>query len=88
MPTRDYSATIQEGFAAALRALRTERGLSQEELGFEADVHRTYIGELERGEKTPTIAMLAKVARPLGLRPSELLAAAESHAVRRGSAKR
>ena len=34
-----------------VRELRTERGLSQEELGFCAGLHRTYVGQIERGEK-------------------------------------
>lgn len=80
MPKRDYSSSIPEAFAKALRDLREEQGLSQEELGFQAGLHRTYIGELERGEKTPTITTLARVSHPLGLRPSELLAVAEGRA--------
>ena len=60
-------------FAANVRRLRTERGLSQEELGEAAGVHRTYIGMLERGEKNVTIYNIERVARALEVKPASLL---------------
>ena len=83
MAVQDYSSSLPKAFGATLRALRRSKGFSQEELGFRSGVHRTYIGELERGQKIPTIAMLARIAHPLALRPSELIRAAEVLASKR-----
>lgn len=48
-----------------IKQLRKERGWSQEELAHRANINRTYIGELERGEKNATIDSLAKVVNAL-----------------------
>lgn len=61
----------------AIRAVRVERQLSQEELGFRTGVHRNYIGGIERGERQPTVMVLARLAAGLGVRASEILACAE-----------
>ena len=47
--------------------------MSQEKLAEKADLHHNYVGELERGEKAATIDTLVKIAKALGVRPSELL---------------
>ena len=60
-------------FAGNVRRLRTERGLSQEELAEAAGVHRTYVGMLERGEKNVTIYNIERIARALDVRPASLL---------------
>ena len=60
-------------FAANVRRLRTERGLSQEDLAEAAGVHRTYIGMLERGEKNVTIYNIERIARALQVKASSLL---------------
>jgi transcriptional regulator with XRE-family HTH domain len=61
----------------AIRACRHERGLSQESLGLEASLDRSYMGQVERGEKNLGFTNLLKVARALDLKPSELLRRAE-----------
>jgi transcriptional regulator with XRE-family HTH domain len=60
-------------FGQNLAAHRKEAGLSQEELGFRANLHRTEVGMLERGIRLPRIDTLIKVAGSLGVPPGELL---------------
>ncbi|HKG01958.1 MAG TPA: helix-turn-helix transcriptional regulator [Conexibacter sp.] len=61
----------------AVRVLRTTRGDSQEALGFGADIHRNYVGAIERGELNPTYTVLLRVARGLAMPLSEVIALAE-----------
>lgn len=63
----------------AVREARARRGLSQEELGFAADLHRNYVGAIERGEINPTLRIIFKLAQGLVMLPSELLQLAEQH---------
>lgn len=60
-------------FASNVRRLRTERGMSQEQLAEAAGVHRTYVGMLERGEKNVTIYNIERIAKALAVDPSVLL---------------
>lgn len=69
---------LEEVFGNVLRTLRNERGLSQEALAHEADLDRTFISMLERGQRLPSIATLLAVARPLGLIGAELMARTET----------
>jgi transcriptional regulator with XRE-family HTH domain len=62
-----------EVVAATVRRLRTKRGWSQEELGERANLHRTYIGAIERCEENLTLRTLDKLAAALGVTPVELL---------------
>jgi transcriptional regulator with XRE-family HTH domain len=62
--------------ARNVRRLRIERGLTQEELGFEADVALRYIGMIERAETSATVGMLGKLADALGVALEDLLRAA------------
>ena len=59
--------------ARNLRRLRNARGWSQEAFAFEARIHRTYISDLERGRRNPTIAVVEKLAKVLDVTASELL---------------
>jgi transcriptional regulator with XRE-family HTH domain len=52
--------------------------VSQEELADLADIHRTYIGGIERGERNPTLTMIVRLARALGVPPAKLLETEES----------
>lgn len=61
----------------AIRDLRHDRGLSQEELGLKSGVHRNYIGGLERAERRPSVLTVKRLADGLGVPPSKLIAAAE-----------
>lgn len=59
------------GIGSLIRKIRIEKNLSQEGLAFECDLHRTYIGSLERGEKMATILTLEKVVKGLGISLSD-----------------
>lgn len=61
----------------AVRWIRARRGWSQEELGFEAGLHRNYIGAIERGEINATFSVLRRLARGLRMPLSELVAEGE-----------
>jgi len=65
----------------AVRILRATRGLSQEELGHRANLHRNYIGAIERGEINPTFRVLLKLERGLQMPLSELIEKYEEIAV-------
>ena len=56
-----------------MRELRKAKGLSQEELGERADLHRNFVGMLERGERNPTLVTLFRLADGLGVAPGDLL---------------
>jgi transcriptional regulator with XRE-family HTH domain len=60
-------------FAANLRARRLAAGLSQEQLSRLTDLHPTEISRLERGVREPRLSTIVRVARALGVSPSELL---------------
>ncbi len=64
---------LAERFGEVVRRLRKAAGLSQEGLADLCGLHRTYIGSIERGEKTVTIATATKIADALGLRLWQLL---------------
>lgn len=56
---------VNKALGSTIRELRKSQGLSQEKLAEKAGLHRTYIGALERGEKSPTIDTLTKVVLAL-----------------------
>lgn len=56
-----------------VRRLRRKQGLSQEELGFQAKLHRTYIGSIERGEQNVSVDNIHKLAKALKVSPKELM---------------
>jgi transcriptional regulator with XRE-family HTH domain len=64
---------VAECFAENLLILRRRSGLSQEDLGFAADLHRTEISQLERGMRLPRIDTVIKLAGALSVPPGELL---------------
>lgn len=64
---------IRERLARNLRLLRQEKGWSQEAFADEAGLHRTYISDLERGARNPTITVVDKLATALSVTPARLL---------------
>ena len=67
------SNSISIQFAEKLRKIRAELGYSQEQFAEVCDLHRTYIGKLERLERNPTLVVLDKIARALDMEVWELL---------------
>jgi transcriptional regulator with XRE-family HTH domain len=60
--------------AKRMRALREARGESQEEVGFRSGLHRTAVGQIERGEQVPSADTLVRVAGALEVDPGVLIA--------------
>lgn len=56
-----------------VRALRRERGLTQEELAARAEMERSYVSDLERGTRNPSVRALGRLAEALGVEPAALL---------------
>lgn len=56
-----------------VRRLRTEQGLSQEELAFRAGMKRSYLSDLERGTRNPSVRALGRLAEALKVEAGELL---------------
>ena len=56
-----------------LRRRRQDKAWSQEEFAHEADIHRTYISDLERGARNPTVTVVEKLAKALGVKCGALL---------------
>jgi transcriptional regulator with XRE-family HTH domain len=75
-------AAITVALGRAVRFLREQKGLSQEELATRCRMHRTYVGGIERGERNPTVTVLYRLADGLQTSGSGLLAVAEEHSSR------
>ena len=54
-------------FGKQVARLRAEKGCSQEELALRSGINRTYMGEIERGEKSPSLIVITKIAKGLGI---------------------
>jgi transcriptional regulator with XRE-family HTH domain len=66
-------AEINKKVGQNIRKYRQKRGWSQEQLALEADLHRAYIGHIERGEKNIGLKNLEKIAKTLGVSLKNLL---------------
>lgn len=64
---------ILESFGTRVRELRKENGYSQENLAELVNLHRTYIGQIERGEKNISLVNIEKLAKAFSMSISELL---------------
>jgi len=60
-------------FGQRIRELRLDRKLSQEKLAELADLHRNYVGVLERGIQSASLDAICKLAAALRVRPADLL---------------
>jgi len=64
---------IEVAFGCILRELRSNAGLSQEELADQSGLHRTYISLLERGLRMPSLSTLFLLSKPLHTSPHEIV---------------
>lgn len=69
--------TINEALGDVISKSRAKIGLSQEKFAERVGIHRTYVSQLERGLKSPTLDILEKLSAGLDTRPSRLLRMAE-----------
>ena len=58
---------IVQHFAFNMKACRESQGISQEKLAEYANLHRTYIGSIERGEKIPSLVTVIKISKALNV---------------------
>jgi transcriptional regulator with XRE-family HTH domain len=66
-------ATEGQIFGATVRELRNRKGWTQEDLADSAGLTTTYVGQVERGNKVPSLTVVLKLARGLGVPPADLL---------------
>ena len=74
---------LQLAFGQVLKELRTEKGLSQQQLSFDSELDRTYISLLERGLRLPTLGTIFKIAEVFKLSPSDIVARVEKNVKRK-----
>lgn len=73
MESTNTEESVKLGFGKAVRSARKELGLSQEALGEFAELHRTYITDIERGERNPSLLVMVRIANALGKSLSSLV---------------
>ena len=66
-------------FGQAVRAARMEQGMAQEELAALAEIERSHMGKIERGEHMPTLALILRIAAALTRSAADLIAATEEN---------
>jgi transcriptional regulator with XRE-family HTH domain len=64
---------LREVFAGNLRRLRNAKGVSQDELAYEANVSRSYLSQLEKGTFYASLNVVGRLSDALGVEPAELL---------------
>lgn len=68
---------FESTFGEVIRKRRQELRLSQEDLGYRSGLHRTYISEIERGRKSPSLRAIVAIAEALGVNVSDLILSVE-----------
>ncbi len=72
-PGPQQQPTLNRAFGTTLAKLRTERGWTQEFLSFESNLTRNYISLLERGERSPTLHTISRIAAALGIGEAQFI---------------
>ncbi len=68
---------IDQAFATVLRHLRQTKGMSQEALAYQAGIHRTYVSQLERNLKSPSLQTVVKITNVLNISLTQLMTLVE-----------
>lgn len=74
---RSKTVDVKVSFGRAVRKVRLKKGLSQEQLADVAEIHRTYIGDVERGTRNIALVNMSRIANALDLPLSKLIAEME-----------
>ena len=77
MGNRRAKADIRERFGTAVKFRRDHLGVTQEQLAGVAGIHRTYLSDVERGARNPSLVILEKLALALSISLSDLFASVE-----------
>lgn len=77
--SRTQAKAIADAFGTAIREKRHALDLSQEELASRCRLHRTYLADVERGERNPSLVSIVRIASGLGVPPSALMTTMEGH---------
>jgi transcriptional regulator with XRE-family HTH domain len=64
---------IRQRLGRNVRRLREEKGWSQEDYADRAGIHRTYVSDIERGRRNPSVTVVERLAKPLGIETGRLL---------------
>lgn len=65
--------TVELAFGSEIKKARKALRKSQEALAFDAEIHRTYVSLIERGQKSPTLTVIVRLSKALKVKPSELI---------------
>ena len=71
--SKSFDPASAAAFGAAVREQRLLQGLSQEELAYRAQVERSHMGKVERGEHLPNLTMILRLAEALAVKPGALV---------------
>jgi XRE family transcriptional regulator, regulator of sulfur utilization len=74
-----FNAESAKAFGDAVRTYRKKVGLTQETLALMADIERTHFSSIERGQNQPSLWLILKIAKALGVSSSELMSATEQN---------
>ena len=76
--TKTFDPAPALAFGEAVRKRRFELGLSQEELANAAQIERSHMGKIERGEHLPNLILILRLAKALSIKPGTLVDRAEA----------
>ena len=76
--TKTFDPAPALAFGEAVRERRFELGLSQEQLGNAAQIERSHMGKIERGEHLPNLILILRLAKALSIKPGTLVDRAEA----------
>jgi transcriptional regulator with XRE-family HTH domain len=77
--TKRTTISPEVAFGRVLRKIRESQSISQEELAARSGYHRTYIGQLERGEKSPSLRTLFALAATLQVKAADVIGNVEKN---------